>query len=206
MISVDMKVLKAMLNLAGENDVRSYINGVLVAVVDDHTRYVASNDSIVGVFKHAPLGSGETGEVIVPRSIIEQCKVKGKASAIVLVDPFNRKLTFNGVTYSWDDVGKYPDYRRVVPAGVSGEKSTFDPELLMEFKKAFVELNKAGYDIGPWAPCIGSNGSEGALVRVGTDATKKYDSVYSPDFVGVIMPLIGWGDEVITCPSWVSKK
>jgi hypothetical protein len=205
MITADMKVLKAMLNLAGDKDIRTYINGVMVEVVDDHIRYTATDGAVCGIFRHIPLGNGEAGAVFIPRDVIKQCKVVGKAAAPALIDPVARTLRFGGASYSWGDVGTFPAYRRIFPDKVSGEFAAYDPGLVLAFKETAQALRNAGYDIAGLPPQIGMNGTSGALVRAINNAMKKDDVGYSPDFIGVIMPWRQPGEDVTDCPAWVQK-
>jgi DNA polymerase III subunit beta len=68
--------------------------------------------------------------------------------------------------------GRFPDYRKVVPAAPDGKRSYFDPDFLVRFKRAAEDL---GSNLGLFGLLPGGDGS--GLVYL------------TEDVVGVIMPM-----------------
>lgn len=177
---INIKALRAMLPLAGDRDVRFYLNSVMVEVQQTQTRYVATTGAVLGLYSEPRENdTSETIQIIVPRDVVKQLKPNKKMvfGSLVLNDDGTARILNPA---SEQDIGfkpidgVFPDYQRVVPKEVDGTAGNYDVELLYQF----VEVNKALGAKYPGMIDLQQNGpTAAALVRL-TD----------PDFTGVVMP------------------
>lgn len=173
--------LKAIALLAAQQDVRYYLNGVLVEATQFETRIVATDGHKMGVVRHAVENDIDTDvSLIVPTSVIGLLKAsKSDGNKIVNIEIDNDVHTlcapFTGLRAGFTPVeGRFPDYRRVVPAKPSGEFAHFMPQLLMEFVKCGQLLTGKAIVV----PRLEHNGkSSGRVTFDGFD-----------NFIGVVMP------------------
>lgn len=163
-IHIDLAKLQALQLLAGQNDVRPYLNGVYVEATATQTRLAATNGHIMGLHLQAiPPDFANKGveweTLILPNEVIAKCKLQKGVSNIgtVLIDQTanpkwgagieGEPLTINAYTLRlWDGTlipfkpcdGKFPDFRRVIPAAsaTQGEGAQFNPAYLAQFVKA----------------------------------------------------------------------
>lgn len=173
--------LKALVLLAAQQDVRYYLNGVLVEATPFETRLVATDGHKLGLARFAAENE-ITSDIsfILPTSTIDSLKVaKRDMSALLSIEingadcaivAVNTRISFKPVD------GKFPDYRRVIPRTLSGEAGNYMPSLLMAFQKCGQILLGA---TNPVAPRIEQNGEKDAA-RLTFDG---YDN-----FIGVCMP------------------
>jgi len=167
-ILIPKNSFKAMALLASKQDIRYYLNGVLVESDNQHTRLVATDGHLLGVFQISETAhNGEAFSIIIPNEII--AKLDKKDNFLSCVDG---KWDIDGISFNPVE-GKFPDYMRVLPSKpVSGETAQFNPEYITRFAKCSKLLNGK-----PW-PVIAHNGDSSALVDIGLDR-----------FVGVVMPM-----------------
>lgn len=174
--------LKALLIIAAKKDVRSYLNNIhfestsngIVAVATDGHRLLCiklSNEPVEGL-KH-----------LISRELCEQaCKTKDKV-IIITIDRDN--VTLSNIMGKISE-GVFPDFRRVIPATVSGIKEAeFNNQYLIDFDKVGALLDTGKSDIL-------QNGNSAAMVKFGD-----YDAV------GVLMPLKHILPTSLSRPAWL---
>jgi len=185
-ITLTGAMLKAALTHAAKQDVRYYLNGVLIEATARETRVVATDGHRACIIRAAAENDlGQLGVVpqivtfIMPRDVIDAMKIAARdlrSAAITLESTDGKEWRVSGpcssVVFKPVD-GKFPDYRRIVPEKSSGEAGHYNPDYLLDAKKALMLLT----------------GSKQAMIRVhpnGTDAALV--TGLDPNFVGVIMP------------------
>ena len=193
------EVLAAIKLFAATADPRYYLNGVCFEVGPSEVRLIATDGCMLGVFrvKYPPPALTDTVfQAIVPLDLLRN--VKGKVPVLVaLGEPEGEDNTRRvevtpaggATTVGRTIAGRYPDYRRVISAHVSGELAQFNPRYIETLRKAYSALHgaKALPAIG-----IGYNGQDGALLTLDDE-----------DFVGVLMPLRkGTCAVMVTAPAW----
>lgn len=176
--------LKAMSLLASKQDIRYYLNGVLVQSNKDHTRLVATDGHLLGVFQTSETAHDDNAfSIIIPNEII--AKLDKQDNFLSCVDG---KWNIDGISFNPID-GSFPDYMRVLPSKpASGEPAQFNPELITRFAKCSKLLNGTKY------PVIAYNGQGSALVDIGLDR-----------FVGVVMPMRN-EVKIKETPEWLKPK
>ncbi len=178
LIHINRRQFLAALCFAGEQDMRTYLNGICVEATWLETRLIATDGHALAAQRYST--ANETGGgpayVVIPRAIAETVKsAKGPdlyitrdAEGIWFLHDAQSRVVFTPLK------GKYPDYRRVVPQECDGKPAEFAPSLLMKFAKAAKILGAAN----EYAVRYAQNGSGGTYVYFGN----------IPDFCGVIMP------------------
>jgi len=161
--------LKAMAVLASKQDIRYYLNGVLVESTGAYTRMVATDGHLLGIFQISETAhEGKAFSIIIPNEIIAKLDKKDN----FLSTNEHGNWSIDGIAFTPVD-GKFPDYMRVLPLNpTSGEASQFNPELITRFVKCSKLLN------GSKLPTIAHNGGSSAFVDIGIDR-----------FVGIVMPM-----------------
>jgi DNA polymerase-3 subunit beta len=189
--SISADTIKALLVIAGKNDIRHNINSVCIDVR-------ASDAVAVGCDGHKLLALPLTatddapalvpGQYIIRREALEGVKAVLKRPITVTIDPTTRTATIdngsNFLTHSPFMDDKYPDWRKVVPLTVSGEVAQFNAEYVGTFGKVHKLLG------GKYSPSIRHNGDAAARVILPGDA------------VGVIMPMRG-DPQPLDNPTWL---
>ncbi len=201
-ITIDHSIIKALLICAAKHDVRYYLKGVcvdarangdVVLVATDGHRLLAYPVAVDNIEALAP------GEYIIPREALEAVK-PAKAGRITLPiyidivtapnqpDPERVGVTIKGktsitITGATSSVtapidGKYPDWRRIVPASTSGEIAQFNADYVSGFGDVCKLLG------GSYGPYINHNGGAPAVIT------------NLPGALGILMPLRVDGDEL----------
>ena len=168
-ILIPVNVLKAMSLLASKKDVRYYLNGVCVESNSQHTRIVATDGHILGVYQTTETAHDDKAfSIIIPNEIIAKLDKKDN----FLSTNEHDNWVIDGIAFTPID-GKFPDYQRVLPRGeMTNEVAQFNPDFITRFQKVGKLLaNNA-------VPTIAHNGTGSALVDIGL-----------PNFVGVMMPM-----------------
>ena len=204
-VTVSHNSLKALALIAAKNDVRHYLNGILIDTTTPGRVHLVSCDGhralIVGNAKVD--GKIEAGQFIVPIEAITSAKPVRKDPITIDIEPVDAtvakytvtgKLTGTGRTID----GRFPDWRRIIPAlrTGQGELAHFNMQYVGDFGRA-AELLDCKY------PHIVHNGENAAWVNLGSDA------------FGILMPIRG--DTVVGCggivtwldavaPEYVTKK
>ena len=201
-ITIDHSIIKALLICTAKQDIRYYLNGVsvdarangdVVLVATDGHRLLAYPVAVDNIEALAP------GEYIIPRETLEAVK-PAKAGRITLPihidittapdtpDPERVGVTIKGktsitVTGATSAVtapidGKFPDWRRIVPASTSGELAQFNADYVSGFGDVCKLLG------GSYGPYINHNGGAPAVVT------------NLPGALGLIMPFRLDGDDL----------
>ena len=109
---MNKKQLKAILNFAAKEDVRYYLNGILVDF--DNRLVVASDGAMIVVHSGVENLHGE-GSVIIPRFAVETALKKGFFGDCHITPTTINYLPFTPIN------AKYPDYQRVIPTSFDDE-------------------------------------------------------------------------------------
>jgi len=184
LIHISRNKLKAAAIFAAREDIRYYLNGILIESTPLQTRLCATDGHALFCAKDDAKGDNDgafTG--IVPNDTVKQilawkAPYKGAADLPVIIttaaDEHRAEWGGNIAVFKLIDA-KFPEYAKVVPEKVSGDASYFNPELLMRCKKAVEALgtNK----LGMFALKQGGDGSGIA--------------VFSVEAFAVVMPMRG---------------
>lgn len=190
-VSIPAEIIKALLITSPKTDVRFYLNGALLEVRQDHATMIATDGyMLLAVPLPADAIEGEriVGDYIIPRTLLESVKpAKIGRTVLPLALEISAgvgvqgqsvfSLTLKGATHGIDKPvdGRFPDWRRVIPAKASGEPVQFDARLVARFGDVYDAL---GGSKKYCAPIIHYNGTDAALVsNLGHNA------------LGVLMPL-----------------
>lgn len=179
--------LKAIALLAAQQqDLRYYLNGVLIEATPFETRVVATDGHKLGVARFAVAVENEVStdmEFIIPSAAIEALKVAKRDLGMLVsieIDGSECALRLGAsdtrITFKPVD-GKFPQWWRILVRDPSGEAAMFDPNTLMPFVKCGQLLKRTANAL---VPRIELNGMGAA--RVTFDG---YD-----DFCGVVMPYV----------------
>lgn len=183
-ITIDHSVIKSLLICAAKQDLRYYLKGVLVdarasdvtlVTTDGHRllAYPVATDAIEAL---AP------GQYIIPREALEAvkpCKA-GRHVLPITIEIDTAKGLENKITGATSAVtplidGKFPDWRRVMPAKATGELAQYSGHYMADFHTIAGLLSDSK---SPMAPIVHHNGTGFTLVtRLGAGA------------LGVIMPV-----------------
>jgi len=204
-INVYRNKLKAASRFMAVQDIRYYLNGVLIesnemqsriVATDGHTLF-ASRDDAKG--DNAGSFAGIIGADTVKAILAWKAPYKSANDVPVVIttadDPAGEHRAAwagNICVFRLID-GKFPDYMRVVPEKVSGEPAFYQPEYLVRCSKAAIDMNtnKLGhFDF--------KQGGDGSGI-----------AVFSSEAFAVIMPirntvadpaLIAWAREALPAP------
>jgi DNA polymerase-3 subunit beta len=175
--------LKAAALIAATNDIRYYLNGVLVEVLNQEARLVATDGHRMAIFRKQVEGA-LPGRFIVPTQIIEMFKtdVKSKLEVVFEYDPNNPAarvtLDYKGVAIQFNPIdGKYPTYEQTMntAAKPNGKVGTFNPDYISDLKRCA----QTAFGASIYAPSVWHNGEGPAGVTYqGRD-----------DFFGIVMPM-----------------
>jgi DNA polymerase-3 subunit beta len=177
--------LKAMAVLASKQDIRYYLNGVLVESNGAYTRLVATDGHLLGIYQIKETAHEDKAfSIIIPNEIIAKLDKRDN----FLSTNEHGNWVIDGINFTPVD-GKFPDYMRVLPTKpATGEASQFNPELITRFVKCSKLLN------GSKLPTISHNGESSAFVDIGIDR-----------FVGIVMPMRN-PVTLRETPSWLKAK
>jgi DNA polymerase-3 subunit beta len=197
-INVNPMYLKALLLVAGNKDIRYYLNGVCVEIHARYTRYVATDGHRLALIHDAVPADDEDQSpavMIIPRDAIKAVKaIKGRNAVPMSYDAVNpsAECRIEGATpvvFQPID-GKFPDYSRVIPQTTNGEPGAYDWQYMADFDSLTEIAFGCRYSVA-----LHQNGpSSSALVTVPNHA-----------FLGVIMPLRNnEPSEPAVLPEWYS--
>jgi DNA polymerase-3 subunit beta len=166
--------LKAARKIAASMDIRYYLNGVLIEIGEQETRYVATDGHGLIVIKDG-IG-GVPFQIIVPNEVIDMLPAKTPSPAPTLTyDPERPRAEcrIGDVMFTPTD-GKFPEYRKIIPTEASKEWAQIQPRYLIAFHEAAriaFPVTNAYLEFWP-------NGEKGVcLVTLGRE-----------DFAGAVMP------------------
>ncbi|MFZ5557005.1 MAG: DNA polymerase III subunit beta [Pseudomonadota bacterium] len=124
-VSLPQKELRRILALVhysmAQQDIRYYLNGLLLVVLPDELKVVATDGHRLALAATALSGASAARDVIIPRkAVLEVLKLLGDTD-----EPIEISIRPNQVRFRFDDVvlvtkvvdGKFPDYTRVIPVG-----------------------------------------------------------------------------------------
>ena len=132
-VTLDAALMKGMLAFAGRQDIRFYLNSLLVETTETSAIRVASDGHTLAAHRVAAddVEDHQPGlQVIVPRTALESVKPRrtGRAQT-VSIEVGAEAITVTGETTATTVPvdGKFPNWRRVLPATVSGEPGQVNP-------------------------------------------------------------------------------
>lgn len=202
-ITINTDIFVAASLFRGIDDIRYYLNGLLIETGANGARLVGCDGHQLAVARID--GEYPESSIILPGSLVATVKSKTKGPQIVVLEfkeghqhfkkqgkaegifvPRDITLTFGETTTSAKELdGKFPDYRRVVPSEVDGTTAQFDPSLVNRIDKACSILGYKFF-VG-----IAHNGKSSGL------------SVIDEGFLVVTMPFNA--DPLNTSPAWVQE-
>lgn len=113
------KLLLSVQYAMAQQDVRYYLNGVLLVIEGDTLKVVATDGHRLAYNAGQISGGGEKQEIILPRkAVIELSKLLADTDESVELEfsPQQVKAVFSGITLITKVIdGKFPDYERVIP-------------------------------------------------------------------------------------------
>jgi DNA polymerase-3 subunit beta len=202
-ITIDHSIIKSLLICAARQDVRYYLNGVCVDARADGTVVLVATDGH-RMLAYPILGGANSvealapGEYVIPREALEAVKPAkvGRTTLPIHIDivtaadqpdPARAGVMIKGkttitITGATSTVtapidGKFPDWRRVVPASTSGEIAQFNADYIAGFGDICKLLG------GKYGPYINHNGGACAAIT------------NLPGALGILMPLRLDGDD-----------
>lgn len=184
-VTVNVKHLAAALHLAPSADIRYYLNGVCVQGQGNQLRTIATDGKVIGCLRcERPSDDIGDGELIIPLEAVKALvKAVPKSLDFVTLTKLPAREGDAVDVVRWTQeffnvifpavVGKFPDWKRVIPAAISGEPAQYKPEDMEHFVKARKALGGKG------SIYTHHNGSSVAAVSI----------LGCPEFVGAVMPL-----------------
>lgn len=183
-IHISRNKLKAAALFSATKDVRYYLCGILIESTPMQTRVCATDGHALFCAKDDAKDKNDgTFTGIVPNDTIKQilswkAPYKGAADLPVVIttaaDEQRAEWCGNTAVFKLLD-GKFPEYARVVPTGVSGEAAYFNPELLMKCRKAAAALGTSSKGFYAF-----KQGGERSAI-----------AVFSTESFAVVMPMRG---------------
>lgn len=155
-LKITQKTLKDLLNLVqyamAQQDIRYYLNGLLLVVESKQIRVVSTDGHRLGMACF-PLGDAENTtdekalrEVILPRkTVIELVKLLGDNDEAVTIEIGQNQICFsfsNIILVSKIIEGKFPDFNRVIPADYQNHIQIDRILLLQSLQRASILSNE----------------------------------------------------------------
>jgi DNA polymerase-3 subunit beta len=202
-IKIKADIFAAVSLFRGINDVRYYLNGLLLETGPKGARLVGCDGHQLAVAKIE--GEFPVSSIIIPGCLVDVVRKKAKSAQFVTMDfakgnkqykdqdnvkgifvPRDITLNYGETTTTSKELdGKYPDYRRVVPEKTDGTVAQFDPRLVNRIDKACSILGHKFF------AGIAHNGDKSGL------------SVIDEKFIVVTMPFKA--DPKKVPPAWVTE-
>jgi DNA polymerase-3 subunit beta len=213
-ISIQHDVIKALLIISGKKDTRYYLNSVcidarangdFVLVSCDGSRLLAYPVSVDDI-EYAEGEPVFVGECAIPREALESVKPMkyGKGSfpiSITINRGANRQesdvtikgkvtIEVKGITTTTTNPvdAKYPDWRRIMPAKVSGEPAQYNADYIGDFGKVCVLMGNKDS-----VPIINHNGTGAAVITNLGGA------------IGILTPM-RMNPDFTSMPSWAKSE
>jgi DNA polymerase-3 subunit beta len=149
-ITLPQREFKGLLKLAefamAQQDIRYYLNGMLLVIDKDSLQAVATDGHRLSYASIAVAGNYSRQEVILPRkTVLELSKLLDDSDAAVTID-----LLANQVRFRFSNIelvskvvdGKFPDYNRVIPSGHPKQIELSRPDLLQALQRAAILSNE----------------------------------------------------------------
>jgi DNA polymerase-3 subunit beta len=195
------EILLAVKVFAAQKDVRSHINGVCLELGTTESRLIATDGHREAIYRLRDEGFRDLEQpiqVIIPNELLAGIKKKGLVEIQVgepgdpeKPDVYSVTVTQNGTSVSGLSVdGRFPDWRRVLPAKISGEVAQFNPVYLGDIGKAYKLLNPGAENINA---TIAHNGNSVSLFTLDDD-----------NFIGLIMPY-KTSEPPTATPAWAQQ-
>ena len=170
--------LKAVSLAMADKDIRYYLNGVLFELDEQEGYRLVGTDGHRLHIVCKKKCNNTVHEIIMPSDIVKQlCKQKAQVFELEIIPGETRHLkirTGGGFITVLEVVGKYPDYRRVMPTKIQqAEAAHYMPEYLADLAKA--------------QKILGTEQQKGYIAQQGTNAGVYVDNDKS--FYAVIMPM-----------------
>ncbi|SOD40266.1 DNA polymerase III subunit beta [Nitrosovibrio sp. Nv4] len=149
-ITVQQKELKHMLSLVqyamAQQDIRYYLNGLLLLLEDNYLRVVATDGHRLAFALMMLEASQEKKEVILPRKVVlELVRLLNDSDEPVTVEILQNQVRFsfsNVILVSKVVDGKFPDYNRVIPTGYEKQFDINRLLLLQTLQRASILSNE----------------------------------------------------------------
>lgn len=195
-----MDTLRALLTVAGERDLRFYLNGVCLDTTGPAPVMVATDGHRMLVVRVPRLVSTlPRGCYVIPRAMLEAVKPvklgrgQGDAPVTLTVEAAlpgadaGRATLVGASTASAPLVdGRFPDWRRVVPSKPTGIASQFNTDFLADFGTV-ARLLAGAKRTEACFPVLAHNGCVNGRTDVHAAALVTFPR--SPDAFGVLMPM-----------------
>lgn len=152
-LNITAEHLKGAIECASTDATRFYLGGAYVHPVDGGFAVVATNGHCLFYAQTLEPCDDFAGLIIPTDAIKLALKASGRAFCLELD---TERHTLGAVNFQPVD-GTFPDYRRVIPAELSGEPATFAPHVLGACYKA-LGVKRDG------APAIRTNGKGAAII------------------------------------------
>jgi DNA polymerase-3 subunit beta len=149
-INLPQKQFRGLLKLAefamAQQDIRYYLNGMLLVVDKGSLQAVATDGHRLSYASISVPGDYSRHEVILPRkTVLELGKLLEDSDAMVAID-----ILANQVRFRFSNIeltskvvdGKFPDYNRVIPTGHSKRLELSRSELLQALQRAAILSNE----------------------------------------------------------------
>lgn len=201
-VEIPVGAFKAVALAAAQQDIRYYLNGMLIEQAKDGLYLVATDGHrmhAMRVRQDAALPVG--AQVIVPNDAIAKVKPNRHMATMVVEltdDLRSGTLAYFGDRFTWAaGDGQFPDWRRVLPreATLGGVGASLNTDYLADVAKAAVLMgSKKGASAAPQLAFAGQRGAVRALIQG------------QPEFVATLMPQIHKADKqpvVLPAPSWL---
>lgn len=197
-VTIKSDYLKAMALFMAKKDIRHWLKGLHIETGPEGSRMAATDGGVLAVCR-LPEDSQPLASCIIPAALVEQAVKATKAGVCVVTFPAEKPA--NGAprdvtmrtpsgTYSAPELGGlFPDWRRVVPAQVTGEFAEFDTDLLATVRKA----------------CTAVRGSKGGHYRLGLSGAGPALALLDSSFLVVVMPFRHKEETPTGAPSWAHQ-
>lgn len=194
-----MDTLRALLTVAGERDVRFYLNGVCLDTTGPEPVMVATDGCRMLVVRVPLVSTLPRGCYVIPRALLETVKpVKGgrgegwlpvTLTVYAATDTDTARAELAGASTASAPLvdGRFPDWRRVVPSNLTGIASQFNTDYLADFGTVARLLAGAKRSDGGCFPTFAHAGDIGG--RKGDHGAALVTFPRSPDAFGVLMPM-----------------
>lgn len=204
-VQISVAWLKASLVIAAKGDIRYYLNGVLVEVGLRDVRIVACDGHRLSVLRresHKADADNAPANIIIPREVIAGIKAaKGAVDCVLEYDAENTlgectlKMIADASRSFMPIGGKFPDYLRVIPSTISGERGgMLNPYYSADWATFVNVAFNGGKKSTSLFPNFFDNGNNGAPVTMNGH----------PEFIGVLMPMRSERGEYMM-PTWLAQ-
>jgi len=201
-VEIPVGAFKAVALAAAQQDIRYYLNGMLIEQAKDGLYLVATDGHRMHAMRVRqdvvlPVGA----QVIVPNDAIAKVKPNRHMATLVVEladDLRSGTFAYFGDRFTWAaGDGRFPDWRRVLPreAKLDGVGASLNTDYLADVAKAAVLMgSKKGAAAAPQLAFAGQRGAVRALIQG------------QPEFVATLMPQIHKADGkpvALSAPYWL---